>query len=163
MRRAVFLGCVMFFVGLNLALAKEATPVFDDPIYEARFKSLAAELRCVKCQNQSLVDSPAGIADDLRREVHDLMHEGKTDNEIVEYLVARYGDFIRYRPALKSSTALLWFGPAALFAIALTVLLVNVRSKKRQHIDETTPLTAEEQARVNALLDTEETAGEKKA
>jgi cytochrome c-type biogenesis protein CcmH len=87
---------------------------FRDGAEEARFRGLVSQLRCVMCQNQSLADSNAQIAHDLRREVLDLMHEGRSDAEIERFLVARYGEFVLYRPRVESKTWLLWFGPALL-------------------------------------------------
>ena len=105
------------FAGMTLALlmsfAHAIDPMpFKDAAEEARFRALAAELRCVLCQNQSLADSNAQIARDLRDEVLELMRRGKTDAEIKDFLVARYGEFVLYRPQVASSTWLLWFGPA---------------------------------------------------
>jgi cytochrome c-type biogenesis protein CcmH len=97
--------------------ASDPTPLqFRDTAEEERFHDLAAELRCVMCQNQSLADSNAQIAVDLRREVLDLMREGRSDREIREFLVARYGEFVLYRPEVEPKTWLLWFGPL-LFAL----------------------------------------------
>lgn len=99
-----------------LALAQavsDPTPLqYRDAAEEARFHALAAELRCVQCQNQSLADSNAQIAHDLRREVLELMRQGKSDTQIKDFLVARYGEFVLYRPRVESTTWLLWFGPA---------------------------------------------------
>jgi cytochrome c-type biogenesis protein CcmH len=134
------------------ANAGEAENIYKDPAFEARFKALASELRCVKCQNQTILDSPAGVAQDLRREITEQIETGKSDDEIVEYLVSRYGDYIRYRPALKPSTYLLWFGPFVLFAAGLVILYVNLARRRRVVEDESTPLTEEEQKRVESLL-----------
>ena len=103
--------------------------VFRDDAEEARFRALSAELRCVMCQNQSLADSNAQIAEDLRRQVLDLMREGKSDEEIKEYLVARYSDFVLYNPPVKPSTWLLWFGPALILLGGAAVLVVVVRRR----------------------------------
>ena len=98
-----------------LAQANDPTPLeFRDAAEEARFHRLATELRCVMCQNQSLADSNAQIAHDLRREVLGLMREGRSDAEIEQFLVARYGEFVLYRPRVEAKTWLLWFGPALL-------------------------------------------------
>ncbi|RBG52033.1 cytochrome c-type biogenesis protein CcmH, partial [Xanthomonas oryzae pv. oryzae] len=97
---------------------------------EARFHALTAELRCVQCQNQSLADSNAQIAQDLRREVLALMHEGRSDAQIRQFLVARYGEFVLYRPRVESRTWLLWFGPllVLLLGVGAVVLVVRKRS-----------------------------------
>ncbi|WP_290889654.1 cytochrome c-type biogenesis protein [Arenimonas sp.] len=110
--------------------ANAAAPIeFRDAAEEARFRALSAELRCVMCQNQSLADSNAQIAEDLRRQVLDLMREGKSDDEIKDYLVARYSDFVLYNPPVKPSTWLLWFGPALILLGGAAVLVVVVRRR----------------------------------
>ncbi len=148
MKNRIFL--ILF--GLVMAaplLANDAQPLVD-PAIEERFKALTLELRCLKCQNQTIFDSKAGLADDLRKQIRDQMHEGKSDEQIVDYLVARYGDFVRYRPPLKPATVLLWFGPALLFVVGVTVLIIQLR-KRRKLVDDT-PLSDEERERVQMLL-----------
>lgn len=98
------------------ALGADAPPVAPSPAFDARLKKLETELRCLVCQNQTLADSNADLAGDLRREVRELALAGKNDAEIRDYLVARYGDFVLYDPPLKRTTWLLWFGPFALLA-----------------------------------------------
>jgi cytochrome c-type biogenesis protein CcmH len=105
---------------------------FHDPAEEARFRALTAELRCVMCQNQSLADSNAPIAHDLRLEVLRLMRDGKTDAQITQYLVARYTDFVLYRPQVTPTTWLLWFGPALGLLVGAGVIVGIVRRKSRQ-------------------------------
>ena len=102
---------------------------FADAAEEARFRSLAAELRCVMCQNQSLADSNAQIAHDLRVQVLALMREGRSDDEIKDYLVARYSDFVLYDPPVKPATWLLWFGPALILLGGLATVVVIVRRR----------------------------------
>ena len=122
----------LLFLLLMLAslVATAATPIeFRDAAEEARFRALSAELRCVMCQNQSLADSNAQIAEDLRRQVLDLMREGKSDDEIKAYLVARYSDFVLYNPPVKPTTWLLWFGPALILLGGAAVLVVVVRRR----------------------------------
>jgi len=104
---------------------------FADDAAEQHFKDLIAELRCLVCQNQSLADSDAELAHDLRAEVYEMVQDGKSDEEIVEFLVARYGDFVLYKPPVKPSTYLLWFGPFALMILAGVLLLRAVRRQKR--------------------------------
>jgi cytochrome c-type biogenesis protein CcmH len=111
---------------------------------------LAEKLRCLVCQNESLASSHAELAEDLRREVREQMAQGKNDQEIIDYLVARYGDFVLYEPPMKSYTLLLWFGPFALLLIGVGVLLYQLR-KRRQTIPET-QLSDEAQKRAAALL-----------
>lgn len=110
------------------ACAIEPMP-FKDQSEETRFRTLAAELRCLMCQNQSLADSPSGIAQDLRREVLELMQQGLTDAQIKQHLVERYGDFVLYRTPVRSGTWLLWFGPGALLLIGAIGLAVIVRRR----------------------------------
>ncbi len=126
---------------------------FTDAAEERRFKALIAELRCLVCQNQSLGDSDAGLAEDLRREVFDLMREGRDDREVIDYLVARYGDFVLYRPPLKPATYLLWFGPIALFALAVWFAVRTVRNQRASAAR--APLSEAEQQRIARLLSEE--------
>ena len=104
---------------------------FKDAAEEARFRALAAELRCVLCQNQSLADSNAGIAQDLRKEVFGLMREGKTDEEIKVFLTERYSDFVLYKPRMEPRTWLIWFGPAAVLLAGAVAVVVIVRRRAR--------------------------------
>ena len=106
----------------NFAFAGEAMPLAEDPALEARLKAMSHELRCLVCQNSTLADSSAPLAEDLRKEIRVQMRAGKSDKEVVNYLVARYGDFVRYRPPVNNSTALLWFGPFLLLIIGGFVL-----------------------------------------
>ena len=103
---------------------------FQSPEEEARYRAVAKELRCVMCQNQSLADSPAGVADDMRRQVLTLIREGKSDAEITAFFQARYGDFILYRPEVKPVTWALWFGPALLLLVGAGVVVSIVRRQK---------------------------------
>jgi len=114
-----------------MAVAGEAQPLADDPAMEARLKALSQELRCLVCQNQTLADSSAPLAEDLRREIRELIAKGMTDKEITDYLVVRYGDFVRYRPPLKTQTALLWGGPFLLLAMGLVTLALVLRNRNR--------------------------------
>ena len=114
-----------------LSLALNAESIASDPLVEARLKSLSQELRCLVCQNQTLADSTAPLAEDLRREIRELIAKGMTDEEITNYLVARYGDFVRYRPPFKSQTALLWLGPTVMLIIGFVVLWVTLRRRNK--------------------------------
>ena len=123
---------LLLALGLLLACAAAAAmePIkFNDAAEEARFRALSAELRCVMCQNQSLADSNAQIAHDLRMQVLTLMREGKSDREIKDYLVARYSDFVLYNPPVRPSTWLLWFGPGVILLGGAAVLAVVVRKR----------------------------------
>ena len=96
---------------------------------------ITSELRCLVCQNQTIADSNAGLAVDLRRETRELLQQGKTDREVVDYMTARYGDFVLYRPPLKATTMLLWFGPAAMLLGGAAVLVVVLRRRSRLAAD----------------------------
>jgi len=105
-----------------LAGAGEAPALYSDPATDARLAALTADLRCLVCQNQSIADSHAGLAADLRQEILDMIAAGKTDREIIDFMVARYGDFVLYRPPLRAGTVLLWLGPLLLFGLAAVAL-----------------------------------------
>jgi cytochrome c-type biogenesis protein CcmH len=130
--------------------AGEARPLAADEDTEQRLIAIASELRCLVCQNESLSGSNAELANDLRREIRGLIRDGRSDAEIMEFMVSRYGDFVRYRPPLKGSTLLLWFGPGLLFVTGLTSLVIYLR--RRDRAIRNTPLTAAEQQRAEALL-----------
>src|SRR5258707_5174285 len=111
--------------------AMEAAAAAADPVLEKRVMALAEELRCLVCQNQTLADSNAPLAEDLRNQVRERMREGKSDKEVVDFLVERYGDFVLYRPPFKATTMLLWLGPFLLLVLGFAVMLRRVR--KRRH------------------------------
>ena len=122
---------------------------FDSKAEEEHFKDLIEEIRCLVCQNQSLADSDAELAHDLRAEVYDMIQAGKDDEEIVTFLVARYGDFVLYNPPIKPGTWLIWFGPFVLLLIAAIVLM---RALRRQKNIQATEISSEERARLDAIL-----------
>jgi cytochrome c-type biogenesis protein CcmH len=113
------------------AAAKDAAPAADDPVLEARMQRIAIELRCLVCQNQTIADSHAGLADDLRREIREQLTRGASDDQVVQYMTERYGDFIRYRPPVKASTVLLWAGPVVLLVAGLLVLALVLRRRSK--------------------------------
>lgn len=113
----------------TLALAIDSTPPLEDPVLRARYETLTEQFRCLVCQNESIADSSADLAADLRREVRDLLLAGKTDQEIADYMTARYGDFVLYKPPLQANTLLLWAGPLLLLVIALGILLRVLRQR----------------------------------
>lgn len=124
---------------------------FKDEATKLRFQILSKELRCPKCQNQNLADSNSKIAVDLRKNLYNLLQEGKTDQEIIDFMVYRYGDFVLYRPQLKKQTYILWFGPFAIilgFAIGL-VFVLRKRSKSKTNEEN---LSSEEQANLDDIL-----------
>ena len=114
---------------LPLLAMGEAKPLGDDPAVEARLKALSQELRCLVCQNQTLADSAAPLAEDLRQEIREQIAKGMSDKEITDYLVARYGNFVRYRPPVESQTLLLWVGPSLLLIAGFTVLWLTLRKR----------------------------------
>jgi cytochrome c-type biogenesis protein CcmH len=122
----------------------------EDPAVEQRLNRLAEELRCLVCQNESLAGSRAELANDLRREIRDLIKAGKTDREIVDYLVERYGDFVRYRPPVKPTTFLLWFGPFLLLGGGAAGLVFYL-GRRRARVAEQ-PLSDDERRQAESLL-----------
>ena len=125
-------GCLLALTLLGqCAAAMEARPNADDPALEQRLLALTANLRCVVCQNESLAESRAPLAKDLRQEVRDLMRRGRTDREVVEYLTARYGDFVLYRPPFKPVTYLLWIGPALFLGAGGIAWFLAIRRRQR--------------------------------
>ena len=126
-----FIAAVALAVAGALAHAAEAPSVASDPVLEAKVMAIATELRCLVCQNQTIADSHAALAVDLRNQVREMLRQGQGREQIVNYMTARYGDFVLYRPPLKESTALLWFGPAALLLGGLLVLALVLRRRNR--------------------------------
>ena len=122
----------------------------DDPVIEQRLAKLSHELRCLQCQNQTLADSPAGLATDMRNEIRAQMKAGKSDEEIKAFLTQRYGDFILYKPRVTYTTYLLWFGPFVLLLGGLYVLYVYI--KQRRDMIPEQPLSADERRRAEELL-----------
>jgi cytochrome c-type biogenesis protein CcmH len=137
-------GAATVHAGVTLEAFK-----FDTPAEELHFKKLIEELRCLVCQNQSLADSDAELAHDLRAEVYAMVQDGKSDAEIIEFLVARYGDFVLYNPPVKPANYLIWFGPFVLLLVAGVLLL---RAVRRQKATPAASITPEERARLDALL-----------
>jgi cytochrome c-type biogenesis protein CcmH len=131
------------------ALAKDAQPV-EDPQIEQRMQALTQQLRCLVCQNETLADSRADLAEDLRKEIREQMKAGKSDQEIIAFLTQRYGDFVLYKPPVKATTYLLWFGPFVLL-LAGTLLLYRYLKHRREIIQDQ-PLTAAEHKRAEELL-----------
>ena len=129
--RVVLLACLVLFGATSPLRAGEAAPAADDPALEARLVAITSELRCLVCQNQTIADSHADLAVDLRNQVREMLRRGDSREQIVAYMTARYGDFVLYRPPLKQSTALLWFGPALLMVAGLVVLVVVLRRRAR--------------------------------
>lgn len=123
---------VLFFSAFALlGHAKEAVPVAQDSVLDARMVRITSELRCLVCQNQTIADSHAALAVDLRKQVMEQLQQGQSDQQIIDYMTARYGDFVLYRPPLKASTVVLWFGPGLLLLISLVALFVVLRRRSR--------------------------------
>ena len=125
--------------------AADAPSVSANPALEARMMLLAAELRCLVCQNQTIADSHAGLAVDLRQQIREMLDKGMSERQIFDYMTQRYGDFVLYRPPFKAATALLWVGPALLMAGALGALFVVLRRRQRLGADAFDPDTPEEE------------------
>ncbi|MBL4797178.1 MAG: cytochrome c-type biogenesis protein CcmH [Oleispira sp.] len=138
--------CLSLFALTSQAVVDGHKYPFDNKVDKERFEVLAAELRCPKCQNQNLADSNAPVASDLRDKVYELMIEGQTDDEIVGYLVARYGDFVRYNPPVQKNTFFLWFAPGTMVLIAIIVIISITRGGKKSQ-----PLSEEEKAKLAKL------------
>jgi cytochrome c-type biogenesis protein CcmH len=144
----------LFMLFCATAIAGEANPLAADPAIEARLNAMSTELRCLVCQNQTLADSSAPLAEDLRREIRLQLNAGKTDKEVIDYLVSRYGDFVLYKPPFKSSTALLWLGPFVLMLAGLAGLLLMLRRRQKPSVEALTeaPLSADEARKIQELL-----------
>ncbi|MDP3441196.1 MAG: cytochrome c-type biogenesis protein [Azonexus sp.] len=142
------------FIGLTAALpaaAEEAATLAADPVAEKRLLELSNELRCLVCQNQTIADSNAELAVDLRREIRGMIQAGKSNPEIIDFMVVRYGDFVLYRPPVKGITLLLWGGPLALMLLGIFILQRYLRQRaKRIAADQ--PLSVDETQRAEALL-----------
>jgi cytochrome c-type biogenesis protein CcmH len=142
---SLFLICIF-----SLGHAEEATPLAEDPVVEQRLISISEEMRCLVCQNESLSGSRAELAQDLRREIRDLIKQGKTDAEIRAFMVDRYGDFVLYRPPVKPITWLLWIGPFVLMLAGIVALLMYLRRRNGQVAS--SGLSDDENKRIDALL-----------
>jgi cytochrome c-type biogenesis protein CcmH len=152
MTRARLLPILLICLLAPVATAQVEEPEIpsDDPVIEQRLANLSKELRCLQCQNQTLADSPAGLAADLRREIRAQMKAGKSDQEIIAFLTQRYGDFILYRPRVTFATYLLWFGPFVLLLGGLYILFRYIRQRRDMIPEE--PLSADERRRAEELL-----------
>ncbi len=144
-----FVICVLFAL-LSPAFAADTPVEFDDPAKRERYETLLEELRCLVCQNQSLADSHADLAQDLRNEVYSMVVAGEDKQAVTDFMIARYGDFVLYKPPMKLTTLLLWFGPALLLVGAVIIVRRTTRARRTG----ATPLTAEQRAQARALLET---------
>jgi cytochrome c-type biogenesis protein CcmH len=141
---------IIFCLLPSLALAKEAQPSAADPVLEQRVMKLSKELRCLVCQNETLADSRADLAVDLRDQIREQMHAGKTDKEIIAYLTERYGKFILYNPPVDPTTYLLWFGPFVLLVAGLALLFRYLKQRRELIVDQ--PLSVDDRLRAESLL-----------
>ena len=142
---------LLFIVSAHAAWAAEAAPASADPALEARVNAISHELRCLVCQNQTLADSNADLAVDLKNQVREKLKQGMSEREIVDYMVSRYGDFVLYRPPVKATTLFLWFGPPLLLVAGLAALFM--RLKRRRALAVPSALSDTERARAAALLE----------
>lgn len=122
---------LVFALAAGVTAAQEAAPASADPELEARMVRITAELRCLVCQNQTIADSSAGLAIDLKNQVREMLRRGDSDQQIIAFMTERYGDFVLYRPPLKKTTAILWFGPAVLLVGGLLILFLVLRRRSR--------------------------------
>ena len=134
MRRLLVLSCCLLFPIIGAAI--DAGQVFDDPVLQARYDKIISEVRCLKCQNQTIKDSNAFLAGDLRREIRRMLLEGKSDAEIFDFLVLRYGEFALYRPRASGKTLILWIAPFILLVGGGIVIVRVLRDRMRLPIDE---------------------------
>jgi cytochrome c-type biogenesis protein CcmH len=146
MRWLAALGLALALCANPAAAATEAQPAAQNPELEARMMDVAAELRCLVCQNQTIADSHADLAVDLRQQIREMLAKGMTEDQIRHYMTDRYGDFVLYKPPFKSTTALLWVGPALLMAVAIGTLIVVLRRRQRMAADAFDPDTDEHDA-----------------
>ena len=140
---------MLLLAWLGLAVAQDARPLADDPVLEARVMRIAEELRCLVCQNETIAGSHADLAVDLRKQIRQKLQQGQSEAQILDFMVQRYGDFVLYRPPLKSSTWLLWGGPFLLLGVALLALALNIRRRRSLA---SAPLQGDEAARARRLL-----------
>ncbi|MBU3578304.1 cytochrome c-type biogenesis protein [Polynucleobacter sp. UK-Kesae-W10] len=148
MKRIILIA--LSLMSLQLAFANDAAPLADDPVTEQRLISISEEMRCLVCQNESLAGSRSDLANDLRREIRALIREGKSDDQIRNFMVERYGDFVLYRPPVKPVTWLLWIGPFVILAIGIAVLLGYLRRRNAGPVD--AALSTEDNQKIDALL-----------
>ncbi len=153
-RRSVAL---LLFALLTTAAVAQAPHRFDDPGDQERFRELVQEIRCLVCQGQSIGDSNAGLARDMRAKVHELILAGESNAQVREYMTQRYGDFVLFRPPVKPATWALWFSPLLLAGVAVTTVLILVHRRRRAAPPR--PLTPEEQRRAQPLLGDDDEGG----
>ena len=134
-------------------VANEAKPMSNDPVLEARVMVIAEELRCLVCQNETIAASHADLAVDLRSQIRIKLTQGQSSQQILDFMVARYGEFVRYRPRYGGATLILWLAPVLLLFAAIAVLILTLRSRSKTTASGTASLSAQEQARLQSLLE----------
>lgn len=152
-RLLLLLVLLCLIASFSVAQVRRQRPVTDDPAVEERLRNLSHELRCLVCQNETLAESRADLAEDLRDEIRVQIKAGKSDKEIIAFLTERYGQFILYRPQVTPTTYLLWFGPFVLLLGGLAILFFYI--KQRRDIIGEQPLSSEERRRAEDLLRSE--------
>ena len=145
----VLLACLLAW-GMSFATAGEALPLAENPALEARVMQLAEQLRCLVCQNQTIADSHAGLAIDLKQQIREQLAAGRSDADVLAYMVERYGDFVLYRPPVKATTLALWYGPFALLAVGAAAAVMAVR--RRRPRAQGSALTDAQRQRAAAML-----------
>lgn len=150
-RNGKVMGLFLLLALGGAAYGEEAKPLAEDPAVEKRLIDISSEMRCLVCQNESLAASQADLAKDLRQEIREQIQKGLSDKQISDYLVTRYGDFVRYRPPMKPTTWALWFGPFLLLFGALSLLLWTLWHRIMQRPDDA-PLSSEDKQKIEALL-----------
>jgi cytochrome c-type biogenesis protein CcmH len=147
--RTLFVLSLLGLLWISNAHAADIPVDFTSPNDQLRYNQLLEELRCLVCQNQSLADSHADLAQDLRTEVYNMIVSGEPNADIIKFMVERYGDFVLYKPPMKTTTWLLWFGPALLVITALTIVIVAARKNKAQRA----PLSEADRESIRRLID----------
>ncbi len=150
MVKELLLGLLLAII-IPFAHAGEAVPTNDDPVLEKKVMALSENLRCLVCQNQTIADSNAELAVDLRNQVREKLKAGQSEEDILKYMVSRYGDFVLFKPQMKTSTWLLWFGPLILLIGGVWILTINLRQRRKLQL-QAHVLSAEEHERAESLL-----------
>ena len=153
MRAAILVVLCVFLLPVGGAIAVQPNEVLKDSELEARARNLSKDIRCLVCQNQSIDDSNAGLARDLRVLVRERLSEGDSDEQILDFLVKRYGDFVLLKPPVKASTYALWYGPIVIFVLGVIGLVVFMRGRRPTPATQPAALSEDEERRISALLD----------
>ena len=153
MRSAILAILCVFLLPVGGAIAVQPNEVLKDPELEARARNLSKDIRCLVCQNQSIDDSNAGLARDLRVLVRERLSEGDSDEQILDFLVKRYGDFVLLKPPVKASTYALWYGPIVIFVLGVIGLVFFMRGRRPTAATQPAALSEDEERRISALLD----------